>query len=600
MKLSKLYCNQPFQNIEFNLENGGLNVILADVNKKSDSSDDHNLGKSTLLDVIDFLLLKKISSDKKHFSKEVDNLGNLRFQSYVFYLEILLNSGKFLTIKRSVIENTKISFKLHETKSEGFIEYEFWDVENLTSDKAKARLSEYLDFDFFRDKKGYDFRKSLGYCLRRQGDYQDVFKLDKFVGKHIYWKPFMFDFLGFDGGLLHEKLNLDDEIQKQQKIIEEQEKDFDIRANEKDKIVGQIQFKEKDKRRIENELDNLNFYEQDIKVIELADKIEEEISELNSELYKVEFDIRKLQQSIEEKTLFETDLVKETFEQVKVYFPEALAKSYAELEEFNNKITEERNGLLRQTLNERQSQKIDLNSKLIDLNNQKQKYTNRIQADTVFQKLKEHQGGLRKIENELGRLQEKLEAFGKIDKRNETIRELKEKTNDLAEDLELIANTTSQNEKYTAIRNTFAELVNEILQVPALISITPNSSGNIDFDYSFDDGNYRTAQDKGFTYRKLLCMAFDLAILINYRNQSYYRFVYHDDAFANEDNRIKQRLLKVIRNVCEKYDLQYICSVIKDELPRDDSGNFVEFSNDEIVLRLSDKDDSGKLFLMSF
>jgi len=598
MKLSKLYCNQPFQNIEFNLENGGLNVILADVKKKSDDTNTHNLGKSTLLDLIDFLLLR--DTKKEHWLlSTTDGNGQRIFENYVFYLEILLNSGKFLTIKRAVNETTKISFKLHEIKSEGFIEYEFWDADKLPFAKAKSRLIEYLDFDFFEDK-AYDYRKSLGYCLRRQGDYQDVFKLDKFVGKHKFWKPFMFDFLGFDGGLIWEKLDLDDEIEKQKEIIKEQEKDFDIRVNEKDEIVGQIQFKEKDKNRIESELNNLNFYEQDVKVIELADKIEEEISELNSMLYKIEFDIRKLRQSIEEKTLFDTDLVKETFEQVKIYFPKNLSKSYNELEEFNKKLTEERNALLRQTLEERQTQKTGLKSKLIELNNQKQEYSNRIQADTVFQKLKQHQGGLRKIENELGRLQGKLEAFNIIDRRNETIRDLKEKTNVLAEEIEYIANTTSQNEKYTAIRNTFAELVNQILQAPALISIKPNSSGNIDFNYWFDSGTSRTAQDKGFTYRKLLCMAFDLAILINYRNQSYYRFVYHDDAFANEDNRIKLRLLKVVREVCEKYDLQYICSVIKDELPRDDSGKFVEFSEEEIVLRLHDKDDSGKLFLMSF
>ncbi len=177
MKLSKLYCNQPFQNIEFNLENGGLNIILADVKKKSDDTNTHNLGKSTLLDLIDFLLIRDVQ--KKHWLISTTNdAGQKVFENYVFYLEILLNSGKFLTIKRPVSENTKISFKLHEIKSEGFIEYEFWDDEKLSFDKAKKRLSEYLNFDFFKEK-AYDYRKSLGYCLRRQGDYQDVFKLDR-------------------------------------------------------------------------------------------------------------------------------------------------------------------------------------------------------------------------------------------------------------------------------------------------------------------------------------------------------------------------------------------------------------------------------------
>ncbi len=168
MKLSKLYCNQPFQNIEFNLENGGLNVILADVKKKSDDTNTHNLGKSTLLDLIDFLLLR--DTKKEHWLlSTTDGNGQRIFENYVFYLEILLNSGKFLTIKRAVNETTKISFKLHEIKSEGFIEYEFWDADKLPFAKAKSRLIEYLDFDFFEDK-AYDYRKSLGYCLRRQSD----------------------------------------------------------------------------------------------------------------------------------------------------------------------------------------------------------------------------------------------------------------------------------------------------------------------------------------------------------------------------------------------------------------------------------------------
>jgi uncharacterized protein YydD (DUF2326 family) len=151
MKLSKLYCNQPFQNIEFNLENGGLNIILADVEKKSDDTNTHNLGKSTLLDLIDFLLLKEIQK-KDWLISTTNNTGQKVFKDYIFYLEILLNSGKFLTIRRSVSENTKISFKRNEKRSVGFVEYGIWDEEKIPFKKAKERLSEYLNFDFFKKK----------------------------------------------------------------------------------------------------------------------------------------------------------------------------------------------------------------------------------------------------------------------------------------------------------------------------------------------------------------------------------------------------------------------------------------------------------------
>ena len=113
MKLSKLYCNQEgFKNITFNLK--GLNVIYADVQaEKKKKKNSHDLGKTLLAKLIDFLLLKEIN--KSHFLLKIKNdQGENTFSEYVFYLELLLNNGKFLTIKRGVNNNTKISFKLKE------------------------------------------------------------------------------------------------------------------------------------------------------------------------------------------------------------------------------------------------------------------------------------------------------------------------------------------------------------------------------------------------------------------------------------------------------------------------------------------------------
>ena len=70
MKLSQLYCNDSrFHNMKFN---EGLNVVLGKVCQREDiSKDSHNLGKSTLIDVLDFMLLKEVKKDhlfKKYFS----------------------------------------------------------------------------------------------------------------------------------------------------------------------------------------------------------------------------------------------------------------------------------------------------------------------------------------------------------------------------------------------------------------------------------------------------------------------------------------------------------------------------------------------------
>jgi uncharacterized protein YydD (DUF2326 family) len=66
MKISKIYSNKNFKNIEFNEK---FNAIVAFI--ESDKKEDtHNLGKTSLIRVIDFLLLS-------NFEKSTDKLlGN--------------------------------------------------------------------------------------------------------------------------------------------------------------------------------------------------------------------------------------------------------------------------------------------------------------------------------------------------------------------------------------------------------------------------------------------------------------------------------------------------------------------------------------------
>ncbi|VVM18211.1 hypothetical protein BSPWISOXPB_126 [uncultured Gammaproteobacteria bacterium] len=62
LKLVKLYSNKEseFPSIFFH---DGINVIYARITKNEKSKDSHSLGKSTLADLIDYMLIKKITKD---------------------------------------------------------------------------------------------------------------------------------------------------------------------------------------------------------------------------------------------------------------------------------------------------------------------------------------------------------------------------------------------------------------------------------------------------------------------------------------------------------------------------------------------------------
>ena len=62
----------------------------------------------------------------------------------------------------------------------------------------------------------------------------------------------------------------------------------------------------------------------------------------------------------------------------------------------------------------------------------------------------------------------------------------------------------------------------------------------------------------------------------------------------------KINFLNTVRDICKEYDLQYILTVIESDIPRDEMDKTVGFPDEEIVLRLHDRDDSGRLFEMGF
>jgi len=598
MKLSKLYTNQPkFKNIKFN---SGFNVIYADVKTKDDNRNSHCLGKSLLIDLIDFLLLKKVSDRKNNpLYKTTDEAGDSIFNDYIFYLEIMLNSGKYLTIQRSVANNTKIAFSLNETIVEDFIPPANWDSE-LPFDKAKKQLTEYLNFDFFMNKK-YDYRKAINYCLRKQGDYQDIYRLTKFKsGKDIAWKPFMFDILGFDGKLLEEKYEKESKIAEIEKFIKTEEKDFDIHRDEKDEIEGLILIKEKEKTELIRQLDRFNFYQQDKENIHrLVDEIEEKISDLNTEDYNIEFEINRLQKSIKNKFAFDLEKVQTVFNEANIYFSEQLKKNYKDLLDFNNKLTTERNRFLRETLSMRLDEQKSVKNQLQELNEKKAELLSYIQDTDVFKKFKNYQKKAVEAEGEILSLQSKINAIDIIGSKQKEIKKYRTEVESLADKIKAELYKSSENSIYTEIRTAFSNYYKMILDETAILALKLNKSDNIDFNEPKVQNKVTkqmTQQGDGFTYMKLFCVCFDLALLTTYRSRSFFRFVYHDDVFANQDNRPKLKLLTLIKDLCNRYDIQYIFTIIRDEVPYNEEKQFIEFSEKEIILELHDKDETGTLF----
>jgi uncharacterized protein YydD (DUF2326 family) len=147
MQLSQIYSNHQsiFAPIIFNsgVDAKILNVIFARVKRRKErEGDSHNLGKSTLIHLIDFLLLKDVSSGEHFLVKHAD-----RFSDFVFFLELALHTGGFVTIRRTVSEPTKIAFKRSDRAQMDFRKtpQDEWDHQDIALASAIEMLDGYLD-----------------------------------------------------------------------------------------------------------------------------------------------------------------------------------------------------------------------------------------------------------------------------------------------------------------------------------------------------------------------------------------------------------------------------------------------------------------------
>lgn len=552
----------------------------------------HSVGKTKLGELIDYLLLRK--HDKMFMFKE---RNREKFEDHEFYLEILLNDGRYTTIRRKNNAPTKIDFITYEKRTTNFELFSDFD-ETLPFDRAKVYLNTLLGFDFSK-RNNESYRRLINYSIRTQGDYNPkmntLFQLSKFLrNKDRYWKPLLFNLLGFDGNLLKEKYVVEEQIKALKDEIKLKEKDIGYKLNDKDSLIGQIQNLEAQRDSLNEKLEAFDFYKKDREIIKnLVGSVEQEISELNTRLYNIEYDIKKLENSLKTGFSFNTNKVEKLFKEVELFFPDSLKKTYNELIEFNKKITSERNKQIDESLSEKKIDLANVTKRLRALNGQRVNYRQVVKDTSLFRKYSQQQSEILLIEKELSRKEALLELLDSLNIKKQKIESLKQK--ELApvkEKLEETLDSTISNNFYMNIRKIFSFFVREVLNENALITLKQNNSGNIDFGAEFPN----SAKDEGNTYYRILCSAFDLAVLIAYNKESYYRFIYHDDIISGDDEGVQSRFVESIIRICSKYDIQYIFSTISDNLPDEVISTIEPF----VVTKLSNKDSEGKLFKFGF
>jgi uncharacterized protein YydD (DUF2326 family) len=384
MKLSKLYCSksQIFNPINFL---PGVNVVVAEIRlPENKSKDTHNLGKTTLGRVIDFCLLS--SRDKNFFLLKHFDL----FKELVFFLELELFDRSFVTIRRSVQNASRISFKKHFEAKQDFTslsesEWNHWDI---AFDRAEDLLDGILDL---RALGSWSFRKGLGYNLRTQDDFRDVFQLRKYAGAHSDWKPYLAHILGFNGNLVAEHYRKEEELEKKQATANTINSELGGTIEDVSKIEGMLLLKQREADKKQSVLDAFDFRSQDKnRTKELVEDNNERIAHLNNERYSLTQNRKKIVTSLEEdKILFDPSEAERLFSEAGILFPGQIKRDFQQLLAFNKSITEERQVYLQEEVSEIDAELTRVNAELNDLGKRRSKALSFLGGTDPFSKYKQ-------------------------------------------------------------------------------------------------------------------------------------------------------------------------------------------------------------------
>jgi uncharacterized protein YydD (DUF2326 family) len=599
MQISRIYSNRPniFPSIEFNCRSDAerLNVVYGEVHHPADEKrTSHNLGKTTLLHLIDFMMLKGQSSEHFLFAHKD------RFDAFTFFLEIALNDGSYATIRRSPAGATKIALKRHTEPGLKFADVaeDFWDHVDIAIDNAILILDGWLDL---RLLKPYDYRMAITYFLRAQGDFDDELQLAKFRrGKDREWKPFVAHLFGYNEVPVQRKYELDESISKLKSDIDEKQAEIQFKENDLPSLNARITVLQKQTDDTEAELDAFSFDAEEKRLVkELVEGIEIEIADANDRIYNLRYDLSQITEALSHDDRFNLKEVEEIFNEADIYFKDQLKHDYQELVDFNRKITRERNVALRARQKELIAELDELEDKRISLDSERRNKLHVLRSTDTMEKFKSLQNDLTHARAQIVYLTEQRK---KLDDLADVARRMREQERDrgrVVDELKaMVARPTTVCDRFTS---TFNEYCQRVLNLEGLFYFEVNKSDNLDYTVglSLPGQTGPSSQSKGTSFKKMVCALFDLALLKVYEDLPFFHFVYHDGVLEGLDHRQKRAFLSLVREHIASKKTQYILTLIDSDIPRDQKGDRIEFPADEVVLRLTDEGKNGRLFKMA-
>ncbi len=571
MRLIKLTSNQhQFKSISFNPN--GITIIKASRLNKDKNIDDkkktiNGVGKSLIVHIIDFCLA---SDPIKQFQEKLVDW------SFILYFSI---NNKEYKIER-YCSNQAIIFLDDK-------EYNYKYIRDFLFDKV---------FDGIDIQQSISFRSVINRFLRspskgyfylqkpnttRESDYHSLL--------YTSW------FLGLDTNLIETKYRLVKEkkldIQKAKSLKEHQlESNSFKKKYNKSKLRTEILDLKDNILRKDKLLSEYKIAENYKDILEKADKLTSDLRKIDDDITSNNIIINQIQNSLKIKYEFSKKDLENLFEETKLIFTDQIKKTIEEVEYFHSQLLIERKRRLKQE---------EVQYKLRIENLEKQRAIKSKERDEFLVYLDKH-----KALDEYNAVQQEIFSLKKEKDKLENYLLIITKEEDIKETFKYNLDETNIKTKEYLEDN--KEILDKLLYNFRKLSsgFYKDKAGGIIIENNVNENQIRfdikiiidDDASSGISEVKMFC--FDILILILKQNH-HVNFVFHDSSlFSNMDPRQRLQVFKTMQYITKEHNVQYICTVNEDQLDFDGdipNEEYEELINNNIVLELTDKDDSSRL-----
>ncbi len=548
MLLRKLYSEPEglFGAVEFK---EGINFIFGEKSSRSDPKRSLNgIGKSTLLDLIDFCLLSSYASNH---SPRLFSAKELLSKHFVV-LEVEINNKGYV-IKRSVDDHNKVFF--------GEL------GENDIQEYSRIELGQIL-CDLVFKRKGYAgtysnklWRKIIPFFVKIQSQKKDNFSDPIRYIKQLKiteLNQYIFFLLGLDNKLVSKNFDIQNNLKKRTSTIREIKelvehtygfKDISEASDKIDKINQEING-------VKNTISQFKLARQYEDVEKNANDLTAQIKELWFQNFSARKRIESYQSSLKLNIDIDIPKIKGIYSEFNKLFGDKIAVTLGEAIKFRKSLIESRKNFISSELSNLRTKISEGEEKITKLEQERAKLFSFLSGKEAIKDLSEAYLLLSKKQDEQGELEGKIRLYSDLQKEKADLKI--ESTKMEKKFMEFVDENSKKISSFRQILNEIYDAIYPESKTESIftLNIKPQTDAIVNIDINFP-AMYSKGRNQGRT------LVFDLSTLFHSIKQKFPgpRFLIHDGIFDGVDKAHFVYIYKYLEKLKTTARFQYIVTL---------------------------------------